>query len=95
MAHHHHYHNLNRDFQPPVLCRGFQQVWVVPVLRVLPNSTRPPGRQAGDDFYDGDDDESDGDDDHDDESTWFDDNVKVVREAGKWEPLELENNLLC
>ena len=70
-------------------------MWVVPVLRVLPNSTRPPGRQAGDDFYDGDDDESDGDDDHDDESTWFDDNVKVVREAGKWEPLELEYNLLC
>ena len=66
----------------------------------MPNWTRRPARQAGDDDnYDdgdgndddchGDDDEYDDDDEDNDQSTWFDDNVKVVSEVGKWEPLDL------
>ena len=30
-----------------------------------------------------------GDEEDNYQSTWFDDNVKVVREVGKWEPLDL------
>ena len=64
----------------------------------MPNWTRRPARQAGDDDDyddgDGDDDDCHGDDDEyddedNDQSTWFDDNVKVVRVVGKWEPLDL------
>ena len=41
------------------------------------------------DEYHDDDDEYDDEEEDNDQCTWFDDNVKVVREVGKWEPLDL------
>ena len=80
-----HLFNTSANMSSPVQYKGFQRVWVVPVARVLPDSTHRPVRPAGDEqTYDNyDDDDKNLDDDNDDDG----DDDKIVLSGSTRKPV--------
>ena len=80
-----HLFNTSAKMSSPVQYKGFQRVWVVPVARVLPDSTHRPVRPAGDEqTYDNyDDDDKNLDDDNDDDG----DDDKIVLSGSTRKPV--------